>query len=392
MSAMSRITNIAIVAWDKSFIDKFAAFTLPCLLSDQNLPALTKQRPVRLLIYTDRASYDYFRNICRPLEQYADCYFHIFDETIVDGETIEKSVTGLSGSAIKHEIDRRIQFHAIDKSLVSGDQETLFIINQDLFISNGSLSYAQARMDAGADAVLIPLLRLSLEASIELPEQIANSGPDGLSAWRLCDRFPQILHPVSQSFFVNSPEFSTYPTAIFWPADQFGWLARAFFPYTLALRPRADCRRFDSTIDYDYALNLTATSGRAVIPENSNQAFVLKVTTEDYLRAAQTSCTLSKNRLAHFVLAETNRAHRKFLNQPFRIFRSPDENEDHPVWKAVEAQSLEHVDEMYRFLEVLKEKLPKDSPETQNILKSHFGDLSHYLSPMRRAIPRGDPC
>ena len=147
--------------------------------------------------------------------QYADCYFHIFDETIVDGETIEKSVTGLSGSAIKHEIDRRIQFHAIDKSLVSGDQETLFIINQDLFISNGSLSYAQARMDAGADAVLIPLLRPSLEASIELPEQIANSGPDGLSAWRLCDRFPQILHPVSQSLFVNLPEFSTSPTAIF---------------------------------------------------------------------------------------------------------------------------------------------------------------------------------
>jgi len=58
----------------------------------------------------------------------------------------------------------------------------------------------------------------------------------------------------------------------------------------------------------------------------------------------------------------------------------------------VEAQSLEQVDEMYRFLEVLKEKLPKDSPETQDILKSHFGDLSHYLSPMRRAIPRGDPC
>ena len=108
MSAMSRITNIAIVAWDKSFIDKFAAFTLPCLLSDQNLPALTKQRPVRLLIYTDRASYDYFRNICRPLEQYADCYFHIFDETIVDGETIEKSIAGLRGSALKHEIDRRI--------------------------------------------------------------------------------------------------------------------------------------------------------------------------------------------------------------------------------------------------------------------------------------------
>ena len=385
--SMSRTTNFAIVAWDIAYIDKFAAFTLPCLLSERNLPALARQRPVRLLIYTDRNSLDYFQTICRPLKRYAECFFHIFDETVVDGETIDNSIAGLQGSAIKHEIDRRIQFHAIDRSLASGDRETLFIINQDLLISDGSLTYAQSRIDNDADAVLIPLLRLSQEASAELPEMLARAGTNGPTPWHLFERFPENLHPVSQSFFVNSREFSTYPTATFWTVDQAGWLARAFFPYTLALRPSADCRRFDSTIDYDYALNLNAEPDNAIIPENSNQAFVMKVTTEDYLKAAETSGMISDNRLAHFILAETNRAHRTLLKQAYRMYRSEEEDADHLVWNTTETKSLEYLDEIYRFIDILPEKLPKDSAGTKKILSSHFGNISKYMSPMRRRDP-----
>mgnify|MGYP001251591418 CR=1 FL=1 len=387
---MSSRTNIAIVAWDTEFIDKFSKFTLPCLLSSGNLPALARTHTIRLLFYTDRKSHDHFKNATAKMKNYGECIFHLFEDTEVDGETIKDTVTSLKGDTRKHEIDRRIQFHAIDKSLEAGERETLFLINQDLVISDGSLLYAQTKIDSDADAVLIPLLRLSLETAGELSDMLANSDHVGLNAESLIRKFPEILHPVSQSLFVEAPEFSTYPSAIFWPAKDHGWLGRSFFPYTLALKPRNDCRRFDSTIDYDYALTLAKDPKRAVIPSDSNQAFVAKVTTKSYLDTAETFGQISNNRLAHFILAETNKAHRDLANQPYRIYRNSGIKTDTSVWSMAEDLSSKYLDEIYHFIGTLKDKLPKDSAEMQEILSSHFGDLSGYLSPMRRTKLRRD--
>jgi hypothetical protein len=188
-------TNIFVVAWDKPFIDKFANYTMLNLISSNNLQTIAKTRPLRFLLYTDRTSHTYFMERTRPLEELGERCVHLFEDTILDGRTIADRASEFAGSAYKQEIDRNTQFHAIDQTVRSGNDETLFVISQDVLITDGSLSYAQTKIDEGAEAVLIPMLRLSLEASTEVL-QLLTLGD--LKAKDICRDLPSILHPVSQ--------------------------------------------------------------------------------------------------------------------------------------------------------------------------------------------------
>ncbi len=374
-------TNIFAVAWDKPFIDKFADYTIPGLISSNNLQFLAETRPLRFLLYTDRASYTYFLERTQPLEEFGERCVYLFEDTSVDSRTIADHASAFAGSAYKHEIDRNTQFHAIDRTLESGDDETLFIINQDLMITNGSLSYAQFKIDEGAEAVLIPLLRLSFEASNEVLRRLTVGN---LKAEDLFRDLPSILHPVSRRSFADSSEFINYPSTIIWPSGNSGWIARAFFPYTLALRPRENYHRFDSTIDYDYALNLATSPDRIVIPQHSGEAFVAKITAESYLKIEPEPNRFELNSLAHFILAETNQAHRQLINKPYRIVSDKSVDPISSYWTETERRSMAALNTVYAFLDLLRDQLPKDSHQARNAIRSHFGDLSEYLSPMRR--------
>jgi len=375
-------TNIFVVAWDKPFIDKFANYTMLNLISSNNLQTIAKTRPLRFLLYTDRTSHTYFMERTRPLEELGERCVHLFEDTILDGRTIADRASEFAGSAYKQEIDRNIQFHAIDQTVRSGNDETLFVINQDVLITDGSLSYAQTKIDEGAEAVLIPMLRLSLEASTEVL-QLLTLGD--LKAKDICRDLPSILHPVSQRSFADSPEFISYPSSIIWPSGNAGWVARSFFPQVFALRPRMNCRRFDSTIDYDYALNLATSPERIVIPQHSGEAFVTKLTTESYLKNEPEPNRLARNTLAHFILAETNQAHRQLVNKPYRIVSDETVDSTSSNWAETELRSITTLNEVYAFLDVLRDQLPKDSIQARKAIRSHFGNLSEYLSPMRRS-------
>jgi hypothetical protein len=375
-------TNIFAVAWDKPFIDKFAEYAIPCLLSQNNLPELAKSRPLRFLLYTNRASHDYFLERTRSLEALGDRCVYLFEDTIIDSRTIADHASEFIGSTYKHEIERNSQFHAIDQTVESGGSEILFMIPNDLVITNGSFSYAQTKMDEGADAVLIPMLRLSFEGSTEILKLLAVGN---LKTKDFCQNLAAILHPISQRSFADSNEFIRYPSTIIWPNGNSRWLARSFFPHTFALRPRMNCRRFDSTIDYDYALNLAAKPERIIIPKHSDEAFTAKVTTETYLKIEPEPNRLQRNTLAHFILAETNQAHRQLVDKPYQIIGDEFFDPNSPNWMEAKSLSMNTLNEVYAFLDVLRDQLPKDSIQARMAIRSHFGNLSEYLSPMRRS-------
>ena len=241
-------TNIFVVAWDRPYIDKFADFTMPTLLSPGNIPAIAQDRRLRFLFYTDRSSQKYFRERTREFEQFGEVCFHLFEDTEVDGKTIGHTSPEFSASSRKHEIDRLTQSHAIDRSLEDDDREALFIINQDLVLADGSLSFAQECLDDGKVAVSFPLLRLSHEGSNELLAKIQTTN-SGISARDICDGMPENLHPVSRSSITDSEYFSEYPVSLLWPVGSSGWVVRSFFPYAIAFRCDPNSRRFDSTFD-----------------------------------------------------------------------------------------------------------------------------------------------
>jgi hypothetical protein len=94
---------------------------------------------------------------------------------------------------------------------------------------------------------------------------------------------------------------------------------------------------------------------------------------------------LARNTLAHFILAETNQAHRQLVNKPYRIVSDETVDSTSSNWAETELRSITTLNEVYAFLDVLRDQLPKDSIQARKAIRSHFGNLSEYLSPMRRS-------
>ena len=374
-------TNILIVAWDREFIDKFARLTLPCLMAKGNLPGLAKTRTVRILLHTDNASRAYFLECLEPLRRFAEIQVHSFEDTTVDGTTIEAASIGLNAGARKHEIDRLSQFHAIDLSLDDEDETTLFILNPDMLIADGAMRNAQGMIDGGAEVVATPTLRLSTE---RLGLDPARDGAP--NARDICNLLPTDFHPTTRNCLADSDTFTPYPATILWRVEEQGWLCRTFFPLPLAFRPTARCRRFGSTIDYDFALNMASTPEKIAIPRSSDDVLVCKCTTEDYLSTDPQPSQFRRNGLAHFLLVETNRAHRTIAAQPFRLVKRGEENEaEEALWNIAESQTAEILDTGYATVDKLIEELPPDTPDLQTAIRSHFGGIEEFLSPMRRS-------
>ncbi len=381
------IVILTIVAWEALFIEKFAAFAMRTLLSRGNLPALAARAQVRIQLFTDRASCAYFLERTQPLARIAEILPHTFEETRVDARTIADSVASLRGAKLKHEIDRLTQFYSIDAALEAGDDVTLFLINHDLLVADGALTRAHETIEAGAEAVAPPVLRLSLERSGLRAERFLvapEEAETGLSAEAICRSMPENLHHITRDSIAAGDRFTAYPATVLWPVARQGFLCRTFFPHPFAFRPNARCRRFDSTIDYDFLLRLASSTEAVRVPGNSRELFVCKLTSDGYMADKPVTGRLALGPMAHFILTETNKAHRNLVSQPYRLFAVGPGEEDEDAWAMAERQSADFLDRAYALCDRARSELPADTPGLRVSIASHFGPLDAYLSPGRR--------
>ena len=376
------LINFLLQAWDKPFVDKMANYPMQSLLSTGNIPALAQDHELRFLLYTDRSSQTYLRERALALEAFGEVSVSLFEETNVDGATILDATASISqtAQAEKHNIDRLCQFSALDRTVQDGEGAVLFIIPQDAFISDGSVSSVYSMIEEGAEMVGVPTIRLSMETCRLTPEVIKARGEAGFTAREIVKEMPRNLHRVTRSLIADSNQFTQYPASIFWPADSLGWICRSFFPMPLAVRPNPKKLRFESTMDYEFGLQMVSAPELYRIPHSSDEAFLCKVTTDEYLDKIENPMELTRNRLAHFILVETNKAHRALLDQAYRLIK---DDASHCLWAQLEAETKSKLDEVYGFVEALSNDLP-DSPQLQAVKDSHFGTIDQYRSPGRR--------
>ena len=372
--------------WGEAFIDKFATLTMASLLSPGNLPALSRTRRVRLMFYTDRESAAYLRDRMTPLTAHAEMTVAIFEDTVVDGRNVADNVASLHGPAIKHELERLVTFHALDTILDGGEGSTLFVVPSDLAASDGSFARAQAALDDGAEAIAPPVLRLVEDRCGFTADQL-RSGLDGAA---LCRGLPDAFQHITGKCIATSESFSGYPATILWPVGDEGFVCRTFFPLTLAFKPRLACRRYDSSIDYDFLLNLVSEPDRIHVPASSAEICAFKVSSGAYMQQAPRPNHLRHAGLAHFMLTETNKAHRSLFARPYRLLKKSPSGISGDEWTRVESESGAFMENAYGLIDQIVEKLPPDTPGLAQSVKSHFGGLDGYLSPMRRRAAVGD--
>ena len=374
------LTYMLFAVWGERFIDKFASLTMASLLSPGNLPTLAKTHQLQLIFHTDRSSVAYLKIRMAPLEEYADLTIVAFEDTTVDGRTVADGISLLKGPAVKHELERLVTFHTLDTVLDHGQGHSLFIIPSDLAASDGSFTRAQTLLDNGAEAVAPPVLRLS-------EDHVTFSGTqlrDGIDDTTICGALPESFQHITGSCIATSQNFSAYPASILWPVADDGFLCRTFFPLTLAFKPQDHCRRYDSSIDYDFLLNLVSDPAKIYIPASSAEICAMKVTGGDYMQRDSTAQPLRGAALAHFMLMETNKAHRSLFSRPYRLLKKAEDELDQETWRYMETESGRFVDSAYDFIDQIVAKVPKDTPGLAQSIGSHFGRLEDYLSPMRR--------
>ena len=356
-------TNIVLAVWDEPFVDKFVTYSMGSMLHPDNVPALTARREVRLQLFTDRASEAYFCDRAAALLNFVDLDVFTFEDTVVDGRTIAEAIAPLEGPTVKHEVERLAQFHAIDTTLAQDGDNSIFLIGADSLLFEGSFGYAQDLLDRGAEVVATPFLRLAMDAFVR-----------GDSAH---------LHPVTRSWIADSDRFTTYPSTIMWPVRDLGYVCHTFFPVPIAFKPTPRCTRFDRTIDYDFAVQMASDPSAIATPRTSQEFLFCKLTTEDYLANEASENKLTVTRITHFLLTETNQAHRALVSQPYRILGSEGTEGAEELWAAVETHAAQFIDQAYALRDAVIEKLPPDTPGLQQSIEAHFGPIENYQRPPR---------
>lgn len=373
-------TYMLFAVWGERFIDKFASLTMASLLSPGNLPSMSRTHRIQLIFYTDRASAAYLNDRMTPLSAYAEISIATFEDTHVDGRIVADGVAALDGPAVKHELERLVTFHALDTILDHGDNNTLFIVPSDLAASDGTFSRAQILLDNGAEAVAPPVLRIS-EEKFGLTETQFRAGVDDVA---ICQGLPDAFQHITRSCIATSQSFTEYPATILWPVQNEGFVCRTFFPLTLAFKPRNAQRRYDSSIDYDFLLNLASDPQKIHIPASSAEICALKISSSAYMQQVPQNHPLRGPALSHFMLTETNKAHRSLFSRTYRLLQRPQSELNVQEWDYTESESGLFADSAYDFVDKIVEKVPKDTPGLAQSIKSHFGTLEDYLSPMRR--------
>ncbi|MEO5373395.1 MAG: hypothetical protein H7840_03855 [Alphaproteobacteria bacterium] len=376
------IVHFVQTVWGEEFIGKWAAFSLRTQLAAGNIPRLATEHDIVYHLYTDRASLALAWQASAPLRAWAEVQMHAFETTLVDGRTMAAAVEGLPPATFKHEINRLSEFHLIDASLARGGDPVIMLTDSDMLFSVGSFWEAVSLIAAGRKVVGLPGLRLSMERLAWRAESFLATDEElrhGLDPRTLVAALAGGAHPATEGCVVTSDAFTDYPAQILWPVGDEGFVCRAFFIHPLAFVPNPRCRRFDSTIDYDFSLAAWGGPDDIVLP-GSAQVMMCKYSAMRHFTYCPTARRFSIGELAHFLLSATNRAHRRLVSMPVRLRLGGSEEE----WLRVEAESAAVMDQAYALVDRAVEELPPDTPGLAICRRSHFGPLSEFLSPQRQ--------
>ncbi len=202
-----RPSVIKIAAWGEWHVRMMERCGLACLLSEGNIPALSKMAPTRLEIYVDRPVDP---DLLRRLSQWCEVARFNVPRDVPDQPVLGRSVL----AQIEHASLRNA--HAIGADW--------FFIQCDTLISDDFLSFVKLRLQ-DFDAVCAAPFRTSLEGW----ESIGS--PVDLDAPALYRMSLEHMHPVTAGYFMRHPPgiIPADPHQVFFTTDE-GFSCHAWQP------------------------------------------------------------------------------------------------------------------------------------------------------------------
>ncbi|MBT4588632.1 MAG: hypothetical protein HN884_02650 [Rhodospirillaceae bacterium] len=382
--------DVFVTVWGQDFVTKYLEFSLASQLMPGNLPALAAEADIHYHIYTDRASRDYFGSSIKKLAEFAEVHFHNYDEIAYGGGNLQQAIENSDPSTVKHNVQRITAQHMLS-ALEKG--AAAILLDSDFIIADGSLARLHDLRLAGKRAVMALFMRLNEATAAPILRQdlSAHMAPRDLVRLSL-----DHMHPIFGAYFMGGASSTHYPSQLNWRVEQFGEgapetagvISQCLFPHPLMVIPDKTASesgsKYFSTMDYDFALRAVSDDAAIHLSRSSDEILICKISPESYLADGEQGEPLSIERMAHFVLNNTNIRHRLFLDQSICFVANEGGN-----WDDVNQDAQRFMEATYKAVELMVGQLPKGDPKTMVHLKSFLGPIEDFLSPQVQSKIKG---
>ena len=372
--------DVFVTVWGQTFVGKFVNLSLVSQLAKGNLPALATNADVFYHIYTDKASREYFEPKLVELSKYVKVQFYYFDEIPFGSGNLEQAILNSDVTTIKHNVQRITANH-----MLSGLKDSAAVLlDSDFIIADGSLDRMHCLRNKGKRAVMTTLLRLNESTASDVLHKDLVFHLEARDLVKFCIKY---MHPIFAEYFMDSNHPTHYPSQLNWwvgnseknPYTRSGFVTQCLFPHPLMVEPNllasSSGAKYFSTMDYDYALRVVADDD-IYLSKNSDEILVCKVSPEQYRANNNGAEPLSGERMAHFILNNTNIRHRLFLDQ--LVYFVADNNGD---WDKIGQNAAYFIEKTYKIVDAIVSQLSIADPITTVYLKSFLGPIENFISP-----------
>lgn len=293
--------QLLVPVWGAAYTSQFLEISLPTLLSPQNLPALAKTLPCKLVFLTsstdaadlnDHAAIHYLRSVC-------DVEISVIDD-LITGDNYSTTITLAYARAVR----------AAGETMLD---TCFFFMISDYVVADGSLANVLARMQAGYSGVVAGNFQVVEESAKGSFFKTFDSGKPGmivhsreLMRWAL-----DHLHPMTLANMVNFPLcHTTHTNRLFWRVDDNTLIGRFYLMHMICIRPEVADFVIGSSCDYSFIPEM-CPSGNVHVLTDSDDYLVVEMQKRSHERNLVRFGSVKQSVLAASLAEWTTATHRK---------------------------------------------------------------------------------
>lgn len=325
--------------WGDRFIDLLLRVMLPNQMAEGNLGAFVPPRRARYKIYTTERDAARIRDAAAIARLAA----------ILPVEVI--AVPGI-GETPGHcaAYDDMTRCHQLGIMAAEAVGAAMIFLPGDAIWSEGSFRRLAELAEAGRRAVLVAGIRLVLETYVDaFLARFLNpaTGEAKAEARALVAHVLPHLHRLTKSYFLDSPEFISFPSHLIWPVKDRGLLLKGFHLHPALVWPMAPSDAGDAagTIDYAYLARACPDPDRIHVVEDSDEILQVAVDVADHRSDLLKPNRFTLTRMVEFAKQHAEPFQRRiFTDKLIRIHADGDS----PAWQAAAGQANRFA-ERFRF-------------------------------------------
>lgn len=349
--------------WGSEFIKLFLEIALPTQLTPENLPAFAARTSAVYFIYTKKSDSEIITNsnVYKRLLFYIEVRIVYIDD-VVDKKILEKGTHYPMAACHRHFIHNERH-----------DDSTLIFLSPDVICTDGSFIKVLEAAEKGNRLIAIIALRLNKDTLA--PEFLEKFIKDGICSSIKPREFVKFcvnhLHPDTKALFLDSDMSNSYPAVLLWNIKDEGILIRSFHLHPLLVKPSADTKLPENTIDDDFVLSIPQKE--VYIFDDSDDVCFFELSHSSYRSVCIRDYPQTTEYICGFIHGGTNFRHKEFVKTPIRLHYS-DVTEK---WLPIEKKADILIEEVMKYSKLLDKRL--NCTDNYKIIENYIGKTWAYL-------------